>query len=114
MNCEINRNSVLQELSHHIGKENGIKGKDLVVEILWETGTDADERKLREVVEELRLEGHHVCAHPANGYFIAANDEELNESCVFLYKRAMKSLTQISAMKKASLPDLRGQLGLKI
>jgi hypothetical protein len=114
MNCEINRNTVLQSLSHHIGKNNGIKGKNLVADITWEASTAGDERKLRLVIEELRLEGQHICGTPKTGYFIAVEESDMTETCEFLYNRAMKSLTQISRMKKVSLPDLRGQLGLKI
>lgn len=110
----INRNTVLRELSSHIGKANGLKAADLVAEITWESATDAQCRHLRQVIEDLRREGQHICAHPSSGYFIAANEQELNDSCKFLVDRAMTSLSQVSAMKKRSLPDLHGQLGLKI
>jgi len=111
---EVDRGAVLQALSAHIGKARGITAKELVAEITWEAATDAQCRKLRMVIEELRREGQHICGHPASGYFIAANEDELNETCRFLVDRAMTTLTQVSRMKKASLPDLHGQLGLKI
>lgn len=114
MSFVIDKNSVLAALSQHIGKERGIKGSDLVSQITWDSATAADSRKLREVIEGLRLEGQHICAHPSHGYYIAKDAQELNESCEFLLHRAMTSLVQISKMKKVSLPDLRGQLGLKI
>lgn len=104
---------VLTELSHHIGKEQGIHVRDLVARI---TGQQAAceplERKVRQIMVELRMEGHHICSKPESGYFMAANADELNETCVFLHDRAMTSLTQIARMKQVSLPDLRGQLHL--
>ena len=72
----------------------------------------AAERSLRDAVVRLRLDGHHICAHPRDGYYLAETDRELDATCIFLYERAMTSLSQISAMKRVSLPDLRGQLRL--
>lgn len=111
---DIDRAAVLATLSRHIGKARGLSARALVADITWEAATDAGCRRLRQVIEELRREGHHICGHPSSGYFIAANEEELNETCRFLVDRAMTTLTQVSRMKKASLPDLHGQLGLKI
>ncbi len=114
MKNEINRHSVLAALSNHIGVCKGISAVDLVVEITWRSPRPAQCRKLRQVIEALRREGQHICGHPSSGYFIASNEDELNETCRFLLDRAMTTLTQVSKMKKASLPDLHGQLGLKI
>lgn len=100
--------SVLAVLSRHIGRENGATAEQLAREI----SEDVLTRQLREVVVQLRLEGHHVCATPENGYFLAANAEELDATCLFLHERAMTTLKQIAAMKRISLPDLRGQLHL--
>lgn len=111
---QINPAQVLTELSHHIGKENGVHVRDLVQRVTGQVFTNGPlERRLRQIVTELRMEGHHICAHPAHGYFMAETPEELEETCDFLYDRAMTSLTQISRMKQISLPDLRGQLHLR-
>lgn len=105
---------VLTELSHHIGAANGIHVRELVQRITQQMYTNGPmERKLRQIVAELRMEGHHICAHPQLGYFMAETADELEETCDFLYERAMTSLAQISRMKKVSLPDLRGQLHLR-
>lgn len=74
--------------------------------------TPGEERQLRYLIEALRKAGHPVCAHPSHGYYLAATDAELDRCCEFLYSRAMTSLTQVSAMRRVSLPDLRGQLRL--
>lgn len=114
MSFLIDKHSVLAALSQHIGKERGITASDLVSQITWSVATPGECRHLRHVIEELRNEGQHICAHPSLGYFIAANEKELNQTCEFLFHRAMTSLTQVAKMKKVSLPDLRGQLGLKL
>jgi hypothetical protein len=104
---------VLTELSNHIGKNNGIHVGPLVMRITGQsTRNEPNERRVRQIVAELRMDGNHICAHPARGYFMAQNPEELNDTCEFLYERAMTSLSQISRMKQISMPDLRGQLHL--
>lgn len=109
---EINRESVLAELSRHIGKANGITCADLVRAITWKAPSEGDKRRLRHVIEELRMEGHHICGHPSSGYFIARNEAELNETCKFLADRALTSLAQAARMKKLAIPDIHGQLRL--
>ncbi|HJW81983.1 MAG TPA: hypothetical protein VJ396_07040 [Acidiferrobacterales bacterium] len=109
--------TVLTLLSRHIGRENGVTAEQLAREISGDpvplrTTTTVLTRQLREAVVQLRLEGHHVCATPENGYFLAASAEELDATCLFLHERAMTTLRQIAAMKRISLPDLRGQLHL--
>ena len=108
---ELDKESLLHALSRHIGHDKGISAGGLVTAICGDT-SPGQERRLRHLVQELREQGHHVCAHPQHGYFIAANDEELVQTCEFLYHRALCSLGQISAMRRVSLPDLRGQLRL--
>lgn len=101
--------SVLWALGY--GEQAGQTAKHLVTVI---TGRQrpADERRLRSLIEALRRYGHHVCAHPSQGYYLAATDAELDRTCEYLYARAMTSLVQISAMRRTTLPDLRGQLRL--
>lgn len=103
---------LLQALRNHIGRRRGVTASALCRELLGHEPTPADERSMRHLVEELRRAGHHVCAHPRDGYFLAELPEELDETCAFLYARAMASLSQIAAMKRVSVPDLRGQLRL--
>lgn len=109
----ITRDRVLAALQRHIGAGNGTSASNLICEITDGGPDPAAERALREVVTQLRLEGHHICAHPSNGYYMAASSEELDATCRFLFERAMTSLQQVSAMKRISLPDLEGQLRLR-
>lgn len=104
---------VLAVLKGHVGAANGVTACVLVKALVFDH-TPADERRLRSAIEHLRREGHAICADPAHGYFMAANDSELDATCEFLYGRSLTSLQQIAAMKKVAMPDLRGQLRLPI
>jgi len=108
-NVELTRDTLLATLRCHIGRRQGITATALCREVLTSNPTPADERRLRELVVELRKSGHHVCAHPRDSYFLADNAEEMQETCAFLHSRAMSSLEQESAMKRVSIPDLVGQ-----
>ena len=113
----ITADRMLTVLSGHIGAARGITISELVNEMLKHRHLDARERSTlernsRELIVQLRLAGHHVCSHPSSGYYMAATPEELDAACNFLYDRAMTSLSQVAAMRRVSLPDLRGQLQL--
>jgi hypothetical protein len=111
---DINKQQVLTELERHVGRENGIHVRDLVAQITNSVlHADATERKVRDLVAELRAEGQRICAHPASGYYIAANNRELDDTCRFLLERATTSVNQIAAMKGCFAPDLYASLGLK-
>lgn len=109
----VTREAVLAELSRHVGVAAGIHVRELAVAVAGVFAGPAAERQVRSVVEALRREGHHVCAEPAAGYYIAADAAELDRTCQFLYERAMTSLVQVAAMRRVSLPDLAGQLRLR-
>lgn len=105
--------SVLGILGGHVGKGKGITGERLAMKVTGATAPDRrSERLVRKAIETLRDEGFHICGTPDTGYFMAANAEELDRTCLFLYSRAMASLKKVARMKKVSLPDLRGQLKL--
>jgi hypothetical protein len=108
----VDRHAVLAALSRHIGADRGVTGHDLAREIAGVFVDGGTERHLRKVIESLRRQGYHVCGMPKAGYFMAANEGDLIETCEFLYARSMTSLEQVSAMRNVSLPDLRGQLRL--
>lgn len=110
---ELTPELVLDALGDHMGADNGISARDLVRKITG-ISTANGERRLRSVIEQLRLAGHPIAATPAEGYFLAEADAELDATCEFLYARAMTSLSQVAAMKRVALPDLRGQLRLRL
>ncbi|WP_430391105.1 hypothetical protein [Dyella sp. 20L07] len=106
---DMTRDTLLVALRGHIGRASGVTATVLCREVLRRTPTGADERQLRTLVVELRMQGHHVCAHPRDGYFLASNADELDETCDFLKQRSMSGLQQVSAMRRVSIPDLVGQ-----
>lgn len=106
--------TLLAVLSHHIGAGRGVSVEHLAQAVFGPGAGAADQRRIRHLVAELRSQGEHICADPGHGYYIAATDDELDATCRFLYRRAMTSLTQISAMKRVSLPDLAGQLRIRM
>jgi len=110
---ELTPSLVLDVLGDHVGPDNGISARDLVAKVCHVT-TAAGERQLRKVIEQLRLAGHAVAAHPSTGYFLAKTDADLDGTCEFLYARAMTSLAQVAALRRVALPDLRGQLRLSL
>lgn len=108
---EITPALVLSALQGRIGAVNGATAAQLVQQLHCQPGP-ASERRLRDCVVSLRLDGHPVCAIPGVGYFIAANDQELNDTCRFLLARAHTGLAQVGALKHKALPDLAGQFGI--
>lgn len=106
---ELTRDTLLAALRQHIGRRHGVTATALCRQVLGQHPTSGDERALRTRVVELRMAGHHVCAHPRDGYFLADTADELEETCSFLKSRSMSGLQQISAMKRVSIPDLIGQ-----
>lgn len=112
LQARVTPSTVLAALSRHIGQANGIHARDLARELAGADAGAAAERRLRQVITDLRLEGHHVCGTPETGYYLADTPEELDRTCLFLHDRAMASLKQIARMKRIALPDLRGQLHL--
>jgi hypothetical protein len=110
---DINKAQLLTVLQLHVGREQGIHIRDLVARITGSLlGGDADERKVRKLIEELRMEKHPICAHPDTGYYIAANKRELDETCAFLLARTSTTVAQVAAMKNREAPDLYDALGV--
>ena len=96
-----------QLLSHRIGKASGVHEAGLVAATLL------NGRLIRKAIEALRMEGMHICGKPDTGYYIAATPDELEETIVFLEKRAVKSFRQIAAMKRVGLQALYQQMSLR-
>lgn len=101
-------------LESHVGADRAIPACDLWHKLTGQVvGDGVAARDMRSSIVALREAGWPVCSGPA-GYFIAETAEELDESCKRLFKRGLTALKQVAAMRKRSLPDLAGQLGLEI
>jgi len=108
---EITPQTVLAVLERRLGPGNGITAAELAEQITGERSA-ANERRLRTAIEQLRLDGHAICATPECGYHLAATPEDLNRTCTFLVRRLISTARQVAAMKRVAMPDLYGQLGL--
>lgn len=101
------KTALLNALSRHQGRDNGIRARDLAAEL------GVPPRQLRKLISACRDEdGHAICGTPRTGYYVAVSPEELLQSCAFLEHRALHSLRLLSRMKKVSLLSLMGQLML--
>lgn len=109
----LQREQVLAALQACRGRDNGVSASMLCQALLFPNATPAAERRLRQLVEELRLEGHPICSHPSSGYFMAGSPDEIEAACAFLHSRAMTSLKQIARLRQIALPELLGQLRLQ-
>ncbi len=108
----VSEGRVFGQLMHkHRGRSRGVTMRQLAAEINGGEQSPALEREIRRLVVDMRKKGIPVCACPSQGYYLAQNDEEVEEVCRHLHQRAMTSLQQIAALRRIALPDLIGQLG---
>lgn len=98
------KHDLMAAMLNHLGSENAISSRQLSIDL------DITERKVRGLVTECRLEGFAICGHPKSGYFMARNQEELEETLKFLRHRALTSLKLASVLGNIPLGDLIGQL----
>lgn len=109
MQTQITSELVLAELERHRGQAKGIHVKALVMHITGQLDTtEALERTVRKLVNDLRMEGNPICAHPAHGYYLAESYAELEQTCNFLRSRALSSLKAYSRLKKITNSTLLG------
>lgn len=106
-------------LKKHKGRENAIDMGELYYKVFEKQYKDkiTDTRYLRKVITELRKKGYPVLASMTGGktgYYIANSAEEIKEFIQLMEKRALKSLSLISKIKRISLPVYLGQLYLQL
>lgn len=103
-----NRADLIAALSRHIGRDNGIRARDLAAELA------ISERELRKLISEAIIDdGKAILGIPATGYFIAATTEETLETAAQHVKRARHELLKASRLTGTPLLELAGQMRLK-
>jgi len=107
------RDELLAILNNHKGRARAAHASEIAY-ALFGNSTPTLMRRLRESIQELRLEGQPICGRPKEGYFLAITEAELEETCQYLHDHAAATLAQIAAMRGVAIPDLRGQLRLPI
>lgn len=109
----MSRQAVMGALSRHIGRENGVTARQLVIEIVG-ASSPGYERQLRHCVEQLRDEGIAVCADPSAGYHIARDGAELQLSIKFLTDRIATTARIVRQLRRLARPELNGQRRLML
>jgi len=97
---------LLNVLTRHIGKGNGIGVKALATQL------GCEERRIRKLTTQLINDGVALCSHPSTGYYIAENPAEVVATCKYHRSRALHELHKESLLSKIPLTDLLGQLHL--
>lgn len=110
---------LLAELSRHVGEVNAIGMAELFEVVFCENWQNRinDTRKLRSLVTMLRREGVPICSvssRSGGGYFLAAAGSELRGYTERDKRRALRILARVSRIEKISLPELLGQMRLRM
>lgn len=110
---------LLAVLSQHIGAEKAIGMDALFERVFGEPVSHKinDTRRLRLLVTALREQGVAICStcrQNSGGYYLARAGSELEDYCGRLHKRALKALVLESKVRQVSLPELLGQMRLRL
>ncbi len=110
---------MLMVLSKHIGKSNPIRMADLYKEVFKKEPKDNIQttRIIRTLITELRKEGVPVCSSMKSslgGYYLANAGSELDDYLNRLRNRALRALVVEANLRKMTLPQLIGQIQLKL
>ena len=100
----VEESAYLTALRRHIGKDNLATAVQLSAEV--DTRHDADGRWARHIIASLRdhwfcYPGEVICSTPS-GYWIAANDEEIQETIGILASREREARKVREAVEEAS------------
>lgn len=98
------KHDLMAAMLNHCGKDKAVSSRELAFKV------GVTERMVRQLVTECRHDGTAICGHPKSGYFMASNQQELEETLDFLRHRALTSLKLASVLGNIPLGDLIGQL----
>lgn len=96
--------ALLRILTFHNGRENAI-GRGEMVNTLKQHGFDVHERQARQVIHDLRRDGHLICSAPgeAGGYYMAQSNKEVDEFIQReLHPKAMDLLETEKSIREAA------------
>ncbi|WP_019500857.1 DUF2811 domain-containing protein [Pseudanabaena sp. PCC 6802] len=111
----VDLDSVRDLLFAHQGASNALKAAEiceLISNRRCRYGTD--DRNIREIVVQLRLEGYPIASHSSWGYYWAVTPEELAATRKLLRGRSFHGLKVDKAIAQRAMPDLVGQLRLPV
>jgi hypothetical protein len=107
--------TILRILEGHQGRENAISRASLVEAIniarpLFPVG----EREIRRMIKHLQSQHGEGIGSCVRGYFMTQTAEELEKVCAYYDGYALSQLHTSARLRKMALPDLLGQMKLKL
>ena len=107
--------TILQIIEPRQGRENAISRASLVEAVNLDRPLfPVHERRIREVIKHLQSQ-HAVRIGSCHfGYYMVQTAEELEEVCKYYDGYALSSLHVSARLRKIALPELLGQLWLKL
>jgi len=100
-------NKFIEVMQNHIGRDCALGGKELAQAL------GISMREVRKLTDTVIDAGVLLCSHPAHGYWIALNADELEATCQFHRSRALHELCKEAKLRRVGLLDLLGQMHLK-
>lgn len=97
----------IEVMQSHIGRDCALSGKELAQAL------EIAPREVRHLTDAVIDHGILLCSHPAYGYWIALNADELEATCQFHRGRALHELSKEAKLRKVGLGDLLGQMHLR-
>lgn len=113
------KSRLLSVLIRHVGRERAI-GMDVLSERVFGRPVRHkinDTRTLRALIDQLRADGEPILSTSTSaggGYYIAAAGSETEEYLGRLHRRGLKPLALEAKIRKISLPELLGQMQLRL
>jgi hypothetical protein len=107
--------TILRILEIHKGRENALPRKELVEFV--NNGLPlfpVNERHIRHVIKHLQSQHGEGIGSCAKGYFMAQTPEELEQVCAYYDSYALSSLHVSARLRRMALPELLGQMKLKM
>lgn len=105
-------------LSKHIGKENPVSRWELVTRIFGQEAAanrgnnNPFDRQIREIIEKYRVEDLIVSSSNGAGYWLAANQTEIEIIADEYEKRSKNMLTKASQLRKRGVEKFGPQMPL--
>jgi hypothetical protein len=108
-----------QELTRHIGRGRAIDMSELYLLAFDQRPASKINatRRLRKILTAMRHEGVPICSASTTdggGYYLAQAGSELEDYLARLHGRALRILVQEARLRKITLPELLGQMRLRL
>ena len=96
-------------LQFHVGADYAISNRNLAQQL------STNERSVREIVHNLRMEGRLICSSRAHGGYYLPETREESERCIAEFqKQCATSLAMLAKLKKMTVRDLVDQLSMEV